>query len=217
MSESNEIKTLRERLDFIGIDAESRGLLAELRTTIAGSIGSALDHFYKKASTNAHTRRFFADERHIESAKQRQMRHWDNIAKGTFDETYVQGVSEVGKVHARLGLEPRWYIGGYALILEQLIGQIVERLDLPGKCIESTIGALILAAVTTYAVFLKKCRSEFVSFGNRADRNHNQGCTLDDGFHGLSLSNFHWRERSRTSAKPIPLRAKPIQNGQPQI
>ncbi|MAP17634.1 MAG: globin-coupled sensor protein, partial [Aurantimonas sp.] len=127
MSESNEIKTLRERLDFIGIDAESRGLLAELRTTIAGSIGSALDHFYKKASTNAHTRRFFADERHIESAKQRQMRHWDNIAKGTFDETYVQGVSEVGKVHARLGLEPRWYIGGYALILEQLIGQIVER------------------------------------------------------------------------------------------
>ncbi|MEF2551622.1 methyl-accepting chemotaxis protein [Aurantimonas sp. A2-1-M11] len=61
------------------------------------------------------------------SAKQRQERHWDTIAQGKFDETYVQAVSTVGKVHARLGLEPRWYIGGYALILESLIGQIVEK------------------------------------------------------------------------------------------
>lgn len=47
------------------------------------------------------------------------------IADAEFDERYIDGISKVGKVHARLGLEPRWYIGGYALIIEQLIGSVI--------------------------------------------------------------------------------------------
>jgi methyl-accepting chemotaxis protein len=35
-------------------------------------------------------------------------------------------VQKVGKTHARIGLEPRWYIGGYATIVEHLIHAIVK-------------------------------------------------------------------------------------------
>ncbi|HEX2019723.1 MAG TPA: methyl-accepting chemotaxis protein [Aurantimonas sp.] len=124
---NDDMNTLRERLDFIGIDAEARTHLADLTATIRTSIGPALDRFYAKIRVHPQTKRFFSNETHIQSAKQRQERHWDAIARGAFDADYVRGVSTVGKVHARLGLEPRWYIGGYALILEELIGHIVEK------------------------------------------------------------------------------------------
>ncbi|MCK9912630.1 protoglobin domain-containing protein, partial [Microbacteriaceae bacterium K1510] len=31
----------------------------------------------------------------------------------------------IGRAHARLGLEPRWYIGGYALITERLVHAVI--------------------------------------------------------------------------------------------
>ncbi|GAB4360864.1 MAG: hypothetical protein Kow0026_23500 [Oricola sp.] len=33
---------------------------------------------------------------------------------------------KIGSVHARIGLEPRWYIGGYCLIVEQLIQGVLK-------------------------------------------------------------------------------------------
>jgi len=34
-------------------------------------------------------------------------------------------VRGIGKAHARLGIEPRWYIGGYALVTEQLVHAVI--------------------------------------------------------------------------------------------
>ena len=122
-----DLKALQERLAFIGLDADARGLLREVGPAVEAAIGTSLDSFYGKVRVTAATKRFFSDDRDIDSAKERQQRHWGMIAEGRFDERYVAGVSAVGKVHARLGLEPRWYIGGYALILEKLIAELVAR------------------------------------------------------------------------------------------
>ncbi len=69
---------------------------------------------------------FFRDARHIEFAKGRQKEHWGKVAAGAFDASYVEGVTAVGHAHARIGLEPRWYIAGYALLLESMIGHVVK-------------------------------------------------------------------------------------------
>ncbi len=34
-------------------------------------------------------------------------------------------MSRVGLTHARIGLEPRWYIGGYGIIMDHLIRRLV--------------------------------------------------------------------------------------------
>jgi hypothetical protein len=56
------------------------------------------------------------------------MGHWVNIADGNFNEEYVGKVRTIGTVHARIGLEPQWYIGGYAIILDHLINCAVEEI-----------------------------------------------------------------------------------------
>ncbi|GGE07296.1 methyl-accepting chemotaxis protein [Aureimonas endophytica] len=119
--------SLGERLAFIGLDASALASLREIGPVIGGAIGPALDTFYARAKATPQTRAFFADDAHMGQAKARQAQHWAKIAAGAYDETYVRNVGAVGQVHARLGLEPRWYIGGYALIVETLIEEVMRR------------------------------------------------------------------------------------------
>lgn len=123
---------LQERLDFVGLDNRQRTALADLSSVIAASLDGALDIFYGKARVHPDTAKFFSSESHIQHAKSRQVRHWENIASARFDDTYVEAVTTVGRTHARLGLEPRWYIGGYALILEQIVRRVIAA-QMPGR------------------------------------------------------------------------------------
>jgi methyl-accepting chemotaxis protein len=58
-------------------------------------------------------------------AKTAQLGHWSHISDGNFDDAYAEKVRTIGKVHAHIGLEPKWYIGGYAIIMDHLIQSAV--------------------------------------------------------------------------------------------
>jgi methyl-accepting chemotaxis protein len=163
---------LKERLDFVGLGDEERIALGRAKPTISASLDSALDAFYRKATANPITAKFFSSDAHVKSAKSRQARHWDQIASGAFDETYVDAVTAIGKAHARLGLEPRWYIGGYALIMESIIKAVVEK-HLEGflykkkaKAISAEVTAIMKAAFIdmdyAISVYLEALQAERV-------------------------------------------------------
>ncbi|MBA67662.1 MAG: globin-coupled sensor protein [Rhizobiales bacterium] len=114
------------RTEFLGFDEKQRQRLRNLKPVVENSIGGALDVFYEKVSRVPDVGKFFSGKDHMNAAKSRQSGHWSNVTEGKFDDSYVNGVTTIGKVHAKIGLEPRWYIGGYALIIEQLIHAIVK-------------------------------------------------------------------------------------------
>ena len=117
---------IAERLDFIGMDGRARAALTGLQPLIKHSIGKALEAFYDKVTATPATRKFFADDRHKAAAKGAQERHWAIVAAAEYNDDYVSGVKKIGQAHARIGLEPRWFIGGYALVMEQVINAIVR-------------------------------------------------------------------------------------------
>jgi methyl-accepting chemotaxis protein len=117
-----------ERVAFMGLDGKARGALRDLQPVIRKTIGPALDAFYAKVRATPQTRAFFGDDKHMQSAAGRQKSHWDLIGRAEFDETYVRAVRTIGQTHARIGLEPRWYIGGYAVVSEHLIRATIEEL-----------------------------------------------------------------------------------------
>lgn len=114
-----------QKLDFIEMDQAQRTALAGLRPTIERTIGEALDKFYSKVRATPETAAFFRDDTHIDHAKTKQMEHWSLISSGNFDRDYVDAVTRIGNVHAKLGLEPNWYIGGYTFILDALLTEII--------------------------------------------------------------------------------------------
>ncbi|MDZ4375098.1 MAG: globin-coupled sensor protein [Phenylobacterium sp.] len=118
--------TVSERLEFIGLDRKARDTLRSLRPFIQAEIQPALSVFYARLRETPQVRSFFKDESHITSAANSQGRHWSVIAEAQYNEDYVRGVRTIGQTHARIGLEPRWYIAGYALITDALLRRVIE-------------------------------------------------------------------------------------------
>lgn len=127
MASGDAKRELEARLNFIGLDEGACKTLSSLGPVIDGAMSAALDSFYAKVRKQPETAAFFRNDGHISSAKKRQMEHWSIVASGKYDARYVDAVGTIGATHARIGLEPRWYIGGYGLLLEQMIHAVVEK------------------------------------------------------------------------------------------
>ncbi|MET3889356.1 methyl-accepting chemotaxis protein [Bosea sp. OAE506] len=121
-----DINDLQQRLHFMQLDASACKRIADAQSIICASLPAALDAFYSQMRRVPETASFFSSDQQMDGAKNRQNLHWQRIAKGHFDADYVSAVTKVGTIHARIGLSPQWYIGGYALILEKLLGDIVK-------------------------------------------------------------------------------------------
>ncbi|QJX08353.1 MULTISPECIES: globin-coupled sensor protein [Rhizobium] len=121
-------QNIERRLDFMGLDAQGRASIRSLKALVERELPHGLDKFYAQLSKSPQVKRFFSSDEHIARAKGTQQGHWVNISDGNFDEDYVSKVRTIGSVHARIGLEPQWYIGGYAIILDHLINSVVEEI-----------------------------------------------------------------------------------------
>ena len=119
---------IARRLDYLGLDEPALKRLRSLKPFIEKELGPALDKFYAVVRKSPEVNHLFSNDAHINRAKTAQLGHWANIAAGDFTHDYAAKVQTIGHVHARIGLEPRWYIGGYALIVEHLLAEAVKSL-----------------------------------------------------------------------------------------
>ncbi len=119
-------KELEERLDFLGFDQAASDAINRVYPVLLGAVGPGLDALYAKAVNVPHLAANFRDAEHIAAAKQTQGNHWVTVGQAKFDDAYIKKATTIGEIHARIGLEPRWYIGGYALVMEQLIIAMVD-------------------------------------------------------------------------------------------
>ena len=117
---------LQSRLDFLGINPETSEALRALKPFIERAIKPALEQFYATVRATPETARHFKSEAHIAAASGLQAKHWALLSDAEFTDDYMQAVRRIGQVHARSGVEPRWYIGGYAAVVESLISALIE-------------------------------------------------------------------------------------------
>ena len=122
---------LAERLDFIGLDGGALEDLAAARPLLEKHLPEAMRRFYAVLASVPAAAAFFDGQPQMDRARTKQLGHWASIAAGKFDAEYLASSRKVGERHARIGLEPRWYIGGYARIIEHLITGIVGDLLAP--------------------------------------------------------------------------------------
>ena len=117
---------LDQRLSFMRFDHRSRSALQAAKPALDEAIPAALDGFYEQLRAFAETRGLFKDGKG-ESAQARQVAHWRRMLSGDQGADYLQAVERIGQSNARAGLEPRWSIGGYALVLDKLIHAVLAK------------------------------------------------------------------------------------------
>ena len=138
----SENQNVDRRLEFMQLDEAGKSGIRALKGIVDRELPIGLDKFYEQLRKTPEVKRFFSSDEHIARAQGAQEGHWRNISDANFNEDYVAKVQTIGSIHARIGLEPRWYIGGYAIILDHLINQVVQQVfPKPGIFAKKTMNA----------------------------------------------------------------------------
>ena len=112
------------RLKFMNIDADTCRLLAAFWPLVEPVLPALLEDFYQHVTQVPELAKMLGND--IPRLKKVQGLHWGKLFSGRFDDSYFNSVRVIGQVHERIGLEPRWYIGGYNFVLSRLTALAVR-------------------------------------------------------------------------------------------
>jgi methyl-accepting chemotaxis protein len=84
---------------------------------LQAAMPSMLDGFFRKIKSTPAVAGLFKDDASIRRAAAAQTAHWNLLFSGRFDQAYLDSSQRIGLVHSRIGLEPQWYMGGYAYVM----------------------------------------------------------------------------------------------------
>jgi methyl-accepting chemotaxis protein/hemoglobin-like flavoprotein len=118
---------LFERFNFLEFGERDRARLRALKPLVADALPEILDRFYGDIAKHPEIDDMFKSAEMRRHAREKQLEHWLRICDAKFDQDYLDSVARIGKAHARLGLKPNWYFGGYSKIAGGLMKAVTRR------------------------------------------------------------------------------------------
>ncbi|WP_137132561.1 globin-coupled sensor protein [Rhizobium sp. FY34] len=120
--------SLRDRLAFAGLDAEACELLRRFRPMLETRLKDGLRDFFHRLQSSPDAMRHFESDMQLERLHDLQASHWSVLTDARFDALYAERVKVLSDAEGRMGLDPRWHIAGHAVMLENLVGCLVEQI-----------------------------------------------------------------------------------------
>jgi len=137
-----------DRLRFLEIDEEVVAELRRAREYIEPELDGMLARFYEHMMAERATAALFGDDETISRARSSQKAHWlEDLFGGRFGNSFFDKAERIGRAHARIGLEPRWYLGGYSRMLREFIECITKKAAADGRDPQATIQAVCKAVL----------------------------------------------------------------------
>lgn len=116
----DSIKTRSERLRFLRITAEDKNVIQQIAKIILPHLPRIAEEFYKHLNDFSELQKTISSSSKTERLKKTQIEHWNALLSGQYDDAFFDRVTHIGLAHAKIGLEPRWYLGGYCLVQAHL-------------------------------------------------------------------------------------------------
>ncbi len=151
---------MRTRLSFMEIGEHTANALQQAWPVIDAALESILDGFYARIMAAPDTAKIIGKPERISGLKQSQRQHWQAIFSGRFDAEYAARVKTIGITHARIGLSPQWYVGGYTYAFKEMQKCLVrafandpERLS---EILEAATQAIMLDMELAISVYIER-------------------------------------------------------------
>jgi PAS domain S-box-containing protein len=109
-----------EPLRFLQLSQEEKDCIKRIAPILLPRLPEIIDQFYATLNSFGLPQSFLTSPAMVKRLKQAQSEYFRNLLEGIFDDSYIAKRRLIGKAHERIGLEPRWYIGGYA-VFSQII------------------------------------------------------------------------------------------------
>ncbi|SCA56406.1 putative Methyl-accepting chemotaxis protein [Candidatus Terasakiella magnetica] len=143
MSDGNNKNDIEKRLEFLRIDSQAKKSMQGFFNQIEGELPSIVNEFYDHLEGFEETKVILKSHKPREELSKTQISHWESMFSGKYDDEYLNRARQIGRVHDVIGLEPRWYLGGYFLFLEKLIGSFLKKNGVKSAKVSDQIGAML--------------------------------------------------------------------------
>jgi signal transduction histidine kinase len=117
---------LEQRIAYLDLSPSDLELLAELRPILEEHAEALVTAFYRHLLTFPATSKLLGNPDVRERLLHVQREYLLSLAGPILDDAFVENRQQIGETHKRVGLEPRWYLGAYALYLSLLIPVVHE-------------------------------------------------------------------------------------------
>ena len=148
---------LQRRLAFLKItNADSEALRGDadvMMRRLEGSIDAVYEHLIATGKLN----HLLENDGKIARLKSAQLAYYQRMVDANLDEEYLENRVNIGRVHERVGLEPEWYLGTYALLFNEWVDELVHHHDGDSQATVAALQAMtkvvffdMTAAIDTY-------------------------------------------------------------------
>ncbi|MEO0032940.1 MAG: hypothetical protein RIS94_2698, partial [Pseudomonadota bacterium] len=158
---------------FVSLSPENYTVFPAVLQIVRRRGKAALDRLYHLIASHPGASRMLPTSELRVKAAGAQLNHWDRLFSGRFDADAIARSEKVGRVHADIGLSASYYIGGYAVVLEEMIERSVAAHPvgrLFGRKLGRTIATLVKtglldmeAALSAYFKAEEEGRSEVIA------------------------------------------------------
>ncbi len=115
------------RLRYVGLTEKDCRLLKAFRPVIQQHAEAIVDKFYENITLQPELAGLITRAGStVERLKQTQRQYLLDMFCGDYGEVYFDNQLRIGAIHKKIGLTPRWYLGGYSVYL-QLINPLIIR------------------------------------------------------------------------------------------
>ncbi len=151
------LKEWEQRKEFVGFTEKDARLLREFQPIAEDCVDAFLEELYKKLLQVEETKSFFPDETMLNRVRKLQKTYFLELTAGDYGESYLNNRLQIGRIHYRIGLSPRWYIGTYSIYQGLAIPRLLQALKGDYDKMLRALSALIKIiqldqelAITTY-------------------------------------------------------------------
>ena len=116
----------QQRLSYMNLQPGDCELLAALEPLLEQHAASFVAAFYRNLLSFGPTREMLRDPAVKDRLLVKQREYLLSLAGPTLDDAFVAQRKRIGEIHQKIGLEPRWYLGAYALYLSLLTPVITD-------------------------------------------------------------------------------------------
>ncbi|MBP6031345.1 MAG: globin-coupled sensor protein [Sphingobium sp.] len=158
---------------FVTLAERNYRAFPKIKALVERAADKALKKLYERIGAHPVTAGLLPNEEIRNRAAKAQFKHWVNLFSGEFNAAAKARSANIGEVHSRVGLAPAYYIGGYAVVLEEIISAALTRgihSRLNGRELGNVIGTLVKtamldmeAALSAYSVAEQRDRSNVLA------------------------------------------------------
>jgi len=118
-----------QRKRFVGFTAGDEQILEELHLVARTYAAEVMESLYERWLQTPELAAHFQEPGVLFRVKELQRQYFIRLTSGRYGQEYMEDRLKIGRVHRRIGLSPRWYMGAYSIYMQIVFPRVLSAFE----------------------------------------------------------------------------------------